>query len=1295
MSRLARSIGLSLALVLAIASGGVLAAGPAPQGKSTHGKPQTIVKHLQASQAYKDFLKATRGHGLSQFYKPSSPDGQKCADTDTMSSMGRLANRAIDAKANGKSGARALTPDPGDEGDDDADGPAGGQAETSIAVDSTGNHIVVGINDTRGFSLNPTSVSGFAYSDDGGATFTDGGQLPVQGPITTISGTKYPQVFGDPEIKYLGGSTFVYFSIGVFAHQNLAATNVAIQTMCVHRSTDYGHTWTGPFEIPSATNPHGAFTSATASGQADDAADKEFAGKDPSSNRVMMSWSNFTPFAAGGVEISTTFSDDIATATPPTWSVRQIVAATGADGQSSIPRFNGSGVAFVAWRRFPFGFDGQEGVATSTDNGASWGAPVNTSAAFLTMDMPLGNDRTNHSPGLDVDTSNGNVYLVFADDDSTDGADTAFQRSTDNGATWSSIVTINSRPGSDRSQWFPWVVVDNSGGAHQGRVYAYYYDQGVGTSGDITESTYVFSDDAGSTWSKPMPLTSRPFHAGWGNDTGQPNIGDYVQAVIDPSNGDFLAAYAGTKPVGFTDGEPTSTSFTTPDVFFNRVPASSSKISLNLGNVTYTESGSDGNIDVGDDVHLTLPLYNYVTNAAAASITGVSATLTSLTSAVTVTGATSAYNDIAAGATESNSTTFDLHVGSLFVPNTHIELQLDVTANEGTTTLLLTLASGTPTVTALLSEDFSSAAVPALPAGWTTAVVSPSPSSNIINWKTTATALGDASQQVAISNALYHANANDGPVVSGVQRNRRFERVFSPLFTVPANADYVTLDMDVAYDSEDEPAYNLLAYDGFTLRILDNSAALPRSALLEAFEEVLTTGDDYHFPKHLPRSSAANYFQDMSVWAGDSRAHSGADANGFRHVHAKLPGMAGEQVQLRFEFTQDNTGICTDVRPTHTRCGVLVDNIVVNSVRTLQATSVTIDPAAGQYSDIVTLKATVTPAVPGSVQFVVNGSNVGSPVPIDTDTGIATYDYTIVLAANSYTIGATFTPTDSHFTGSSDTDTLTVTKEDATVTPDSGNPCSVKVDTAGGTAHFTLSGSIVELQNGPGQVSGTTDALGDICKATTPNPITITLTPVGPGSVISLNATVDSCDGTTLKFHADFTSVPVNVYDIVYLINSNYYVGSAEAVIAVYDPSLGFTTGGGTVINPDTKNRANFGFNLKYQRKGGAQGSFIYVEHLPDGSVYIVKSNAPKSLSILKNGNGWEAIMLSKNAVVNGVGGYSFRVVAIDNGEPGLNDLFGLTVYDSNSVPVTNYNYSGNAQNLKSGNIQVPHGASK
>ena len=92
------------------------------------------------------------------------------------------------------------------------DDPAGTQSELSIAVDTTGQHVVVGFNDFRGFAANPVSVSGFMYSDDGGQTFVDGGQLPSPGN-ESVGGTRLPMVFGDPEIEYVGGCTFIYSSI--------------------------------------------------------------------------------------------------------------------------------------------------------------------------------------------------------------------------------------------------------------------------------------------------------------------------------------------------------------------------------------------------------------------------------------------------------------------------------------------------------------------------------------------------------------------------------------------------------------------------------------------------------------------------------------------------------------------------------------------------------------------------------------------------------------------------------------------------------------------------------------------------------------------------------------------------------------------------------------------------------------------------------------------------------------------------------------------------------------------------
>ena len=856
---------------------------------------------------------------------------------DRMSAMGHLAARAV-AAIHASGGMRSIVAlsgegcdnEPDCEGEDDnndPDGPAGGQAETTIAVDSTGQHIVVGFNDTRGFALNPVSVSGYAYSDDGGQTFVDGGQLPVTVPITTIGTTKFPRNQGDPDIRYLGGCNFVYSEIIL---TKFSATASA-QTLGVHRSTDCGHTWTGPYEVPSATNPNGLVTG---SGAPRDAADKEFIDADPDTPRVLMTWSNFTPVAAGGVEISSTYSDNILTATPPTWSTRKVIAAAAQDGQSSQPRFagNGSNNAYAVWRRFPFpgtfGGNGNTiGFVKSIDNGATWSAPVDLSAEFFTMDQVLGNDRVNTSPSIAVDNSSkataGNIYVVYANNNNHDGADIAFQRSTDSGTTFTSPVVLDSRPGNDRAQWFPWVTVDTS----TGRVWVFYYDQGIAANGDRSETRVTFSDDAGAHWSPPVPLTDRPFHAGWGNDTGQPNLGDYNQAVAQ--NGELFAEFAVAfrPPLGFVDGQPTSASMTTPDTAFRRVAEDDNNnsggayasrpintIPVSLSGVATTDSGGNGFIGPNETVTVKITLFNDDTNPLSAlGVHGATGTLSTTTPGVTVTQDQSPFSNMNPGDTSTNKKDFVLQTAPSFVPGTPIELVLTVRSSaHGWAQLLHTLFSGTPVPTTIFSENFNGVVAPALPAGWTT---SHGGGGNTVPWKTSNTF---ATSLCGTSNGAFHQNANDGG------GNTRFERLFSPLITVPAGAEYVTLDFDVCYDTEDDPNFNILAYDGFLLRITDFTAgSLLRSELIEAFADEFTTGSFEHFPKHFPRSSNAAYFQDMSAWAGFS--------NGVQHVHLRLPGMAGTTVQLRWEYTQDSNGICSNIRPGHS-CGVLVDNIVMKSV---------------------------------------------------------------------------------------------------------------------------------------------------------------------------------------------------------------------------------------------------------------------------------------------------------------------------------------------------------------------------
>jgi len=852
-----------------------------------------------------------------------SPAGQRAAaevDRILHQAPASRAPAAL-AVANAKGGDELCVNAPDCEEDLSASAAPGGQAEISIAVDKTGQHIVVGFNDTRGFALNPLSVSGVLYSEDGGKTFVDGGQLPSPGN-QLIGTAKFPRVFGDPDVKYLGDCTFIYASIIV---DKLSAA-AAVQSMGVHRSTDCGKTWEGPFVIAAASNPNGLLS---ASGAPQDAADKEYMDVDPDTGRVIMSWSNFTPVAVGGVEIRTTYSDNVKTGATPLWSTGSVVAATADDGQGSVPRFaRGNNNVYVAWARFPFpgtfqGFGGKVAFARSLDNGATWQAPIEVSNEFFSMDQVLGNDRVNNFPSLAVDNSRGGnrgaIYLVYANNNSGDGADIVFQKSTDQGVSFSTPIEINASPGQDRAQWFPWVTVDNL----TGRVHVFYYDQGIDKTGDLTEVSYVYSDDGGTHWSAPVPLTKRPFHAGWGNDTGQPNLGDYIQAVAQ--NGDFFAGFAlaSRPPRGFVDGQPTLGNMTVPDVEVRRVQQfgihgiNTLPLSIDVNKVVVIDSGGNGVIDSGETVRVRLPLTNYTRNELSeGNALAIRATLTSDTPGVQVTQSFGVYGVIAPGDTANSFIEYRLRIAPTFVPGTPIDLKLRADGIFhhnvfATAELHHSLFSGTPSPTLLLSENFDGVAPGALPVGWQAAHGG---GSNVVPWTTSNTFCGS-------SNAAFHQNANDNPAGSAT----RFERLFSPIFSVPANSDYVTVEFDVCTDTEEDPNFNVLAYDGLVLRVLDATPGnITRSVLVEAFADEFTTGNRKHYPRHFPRSGNPAYFQDMSAWAGDS--------HGAQHVKLRLPGMAGTMAQLRFEFTQDAGGTCVDLGRGPV-CGVSVDNVVISSVR--------------------------------------------------------------------------------------------------------------------------------------------------------------------------------------------------------------------------------------------------------------------------------------------------------------------------------------------------------------------------
>jgi Big-like domain-containing protein len=332
-------------------------------------------------------------------------------------------------------------------------------------------------------------------------------------------------------------------------------------------------------------------------------------------------------------------------------------------------------------------------------------------------------------------------------------------------------------------------------------------------------------------------------------------------------------------------------------------------------------------------------------------------------------------------------------------------------------------------------------------------------------------------------------------------------------------------------------------------------------------------------------------------------------------------------------------------------------------------TTTTVSSVAGQFSDAVTLNANVTNSVcpGGAVEFKVNGSVVGSASVV---VGAATLPYTNSLAQGSYPIVATYSSS-SPGTGSSGSGALTVAREDAVVTVSDSNPTSVRVNSPGGTAGpITLCAAINEANDA---------SPGDISLAA---PATFTLTPVAPGAhAITQTATTSGGGvGGTLTACVTLSNVPVNVYDVVISVGGNNYTGSGGAALAVYDPSLGFVTGGGTIVHNGVT--ASFGFNVKF-KNGATQGELLYIECSPTGEVKF-KSISMQSISIVGN----TGVFIGA-ATLNGVGKHAFRVTVVDNGEPGRNDQFGLRVTAPGGAVIPGLTFD--PITLSGGNIQVPH----
>jgi hypothetical protein len=284
-----------------------------------------------------------------------------------------------------------------------------------------------------------------------------------------------------------------------------------------------------------------------------------------------------------------------------------------------------------------------------------------------------------------------------------------------------------------------------------------------------------------------------------------------------------------------------------------------------------------------------------------------------------------------------------------------------------------------------------------------------------------------------------------------------------------------------------------------------------------------------------------------------------------------------------------------------------------------------------------------------------------------------------------------------------------VNRENATVSDI--QPTAVQVTTTndvapnnGNVDSITFTLTVDEAQDG--YLSGALPGIG-LANA---KPITVTATPVGPGGSYTCTANDTAnvpLDPDTATAHCTITDVAVNVYDVVATIGGDYFQGGGESVLTVYNPALGFTTGGGTFTAADGT-KVNFGFNVKYLKNGQIQGSWLAIWHRLDGN-YIVKSNAMGYLTISKDStNTFHTATFTGKAtyqvpppqvlycLTNKCGNYSFTVYVEDRKEPGAgSDRYWMEVKDPNTnLPVLQVSMLKPAETfakiIDGGNIQVP-----
>ena len=461
-----------------------------------------------------------------------------------------------------------------------------GRSETTIATDPSGRFLLSGWNDADGFCGPPFNsgactgpldigLSGYAWSADGGATWTDGGAPFV---IPTDMGTKVTR--GDPWMDTGGPGQKSYYYANIAVDETTG--DPGFGGMTVH---------TGSFEDELFGFDYGVFIPQPNPNPAD-FLDKEAlcAGKGGrAKDDVSVVVTNFMEVAGipffGFGQIEAYVSTDRAQSFPTRTIVQpdetiDVPTNAGIINQGSTCAYGRKGELYLAWERgylSPFFGQAAAGVyheivfAASFDGGASFGPRVLISDISPPgLFPPGGYNRSNYNdfPRIAVALSGpykGRIYVTYQDSQIANGgpqnvaapgpedipcsggavdcghwdADVYLSYSDDKGITWST-PTLVAGGGDGLLQFWPVVTVQDDGDvvvtyneSLETEIPDFLNGNGTGTSlVDIFSAT---STDGGTTFGTPMIITE--VTTDWGATATNiiPNFGDYIFHVSTSS----------------------------------------------------------------------------------------------------------------------------------------------------------------------------------------------------------------------------------------------------------------------------------------------------------------------------------------------------------------------------------------------------------------------------------------------------------------------------------------------------------------------------------------------------------------------------------------------------------------------------------------------------------------------------------------------------------------------------------------------------------------------------------------